>query len=133
MLPDQAPSGVLALGKQAAGLPHAQEIMTPNSVPDNRRRQARVPVLFPATVTGAMGTAAGTVLDLSVNGCRLKSAQALPPGKLLLLRMEVGDPAGMLRIDGAVVRWSRGSEFGVQFLHSRTVERDQLQRVLQKL
>jgi len=79
------------------------------------------------------GTTAGTVLDLSINGCRVKSAEALAPGKLLLLRMEIGDPATILRIDGAVVRWARGAEFGVQFLHSRTVERLQLEQVLGKL
>jgi hypothetical protein len=90
-------------------------------------------VQFRATLTGVTGTTAGTVLDLSINGCRLRSAEALTPGKMLLLRMEIGDPATILRIDGAVVRWSRGSEFGVQFLHSRTVERHQLQQILTKL
>jgi hypothetical protein len=79
------------------------------------------------------GTTAGTVLDLSINGCRVRSAEALSPGKLLLLRMEIGDPATVLRIDGAVVRWARGAEFGVQFLHSRTVERLQLEQILGKL
>jgi hypothetical protein len=135
-LPDISLSSLELLGplfSSAAGkcLPDLAVDMegTDRETPE-RRHDKRVPFLLPCTMTLSTGRAGGIVLDLSINGCRLRTRQVLIPGKLVLLHMETDKPVLDLRIDGAIIRWARNTDYGVEFLHSRPLERIQLLQVL---
>ena len=56
----------------------------------------------------------GLVLDVSLEGCRIRSAVSMQKGDYVRIRFDlVGDT---LTGDLAVVRWSRQEEFGVELI-----------------
>ena len=57
----------------------------------------------------------GSLLDLSIRGCRIESLIEVKPGATLEVRIEAigGEPP--IQIQAAVVRWSREREFGLEF------------------
>ena len=99
----------------------------------DRRSHPRLAVRFRASLTSAYATEEGTVLNLSLDGCRLKSSLAPSSGTQLVIRLHVADGLPEIRVDRAVVRWSAGPDFGVQFLLLGVHEAEQLQRVLNRL
>lgn len=71
----------------------------------------------------------GEVLDLSFTGCMVKSEIAVQPGFQMKVSLFLSDGHEWpVRVDEAIVRWSRGGEFGVEFLAMRP---PQLQRIQQ--
>ncbi len=73
-------------------------------------------VRYPASVQTDNGAGEGLLLDLSATGCRLQSTVALMPGSYLALHIEDPETAVPLAIELSRVRWSNGSEFGIEFL-----------------
>jgi hypothetical protein len=56
----------------------------------------------------------GLVLDVSLEGCRIRSAKAMQKGDYIQIRIDlIGDT---LTGDLAVVRWSGKEEFGVELI-----------------
>ncbi len=49
------------------------------------------------------------------------------------VRVLLPDQAVPMKVDLAVVRWSRGREFGLEFLRMQPEERDRLRRVITAL
>ena len=71
----------------------------------------------------------GEVLDLSFTGCMARSDTVVQPGLQMNVSLFLSDGHEWpVRIDEAIVRWARGSEFGVEFLAIRP---PQLQRIRQ--
>ena len=97
-----------------------------------RRNYVRVPVHLHASLTSAYATEGATVSNLSSDGCRLKSPLAPREGTELAIHLHVADERSTIRIDRAVVRWSAGPDFGVQFLLMGIHEADQLQRIVKQ-
>ena len=100
---------------------------------NDRRSHPRLSVRFRASLTSAYATEEGMVLNLSPDGCRLKSSLAPSNGTELVIHLHVADELAAIRVDRAVVRWSAGPDFGVQFLLMGVHEEEQLQRVLSRL
>ena len=98
-----------------------------------RRNCARFPVHLHASLTSAYATEEATVFNFSPDGCRLKSPLAPREGTELAIHLHVADNPFTIRIDRAVVRWSAGPDFGVQFLLMGIHEADQLQRIVKRL
>ena len=103
------------------------------SILSNRRDQHRAPTSFRAKLMYAAGNQDAVVVDLSLDGCRIRSSTVLSPGTLVLMSMEIPELPLSMRIDGAVVRWSGVGQYGLQFLHSRTLEQQQLATILNHL
>ena len=63
----------------------------------------------------AMVGGEGSLLDLSLRGCRIESLIDVKPGVTLEVRVEAigGEPP--IQIQAAIVRWSREREFGLEF------------------
>jgi PilZ domain-containing protein len=99
---------------------------------NDRRSHPRQPVRFRASLTSAYATEEGMVLNLSRDGCRLKSSLAPSNGTQLVIHLHVADDLAAIRVDRAVVRWAAGPDFGVQFLLVGIYEAEQLQRVLNR-
>jgi PilZ domain len=57
----------------------------------------------------------GSVVDLSIRGCRIESSTDVQPGAALEVQIGTSAQELPILIQVAVVRWSRGREFGLEF------------------
>lgn len=99
----------------------------------DKRKFSRHHIELPVTFTGDQVSDHGRVLDLSVGGCRVKSAAAIFSGEFIGMLIELPGRDMPLAIGLAIVRWSSEQGFGVEFIR---MERDQqalLHRLTQKL
>ncbi len=88
-----------------------------------QRKYPRVPVMLPAVFSGER-TGGGMVLDLSLEGCRVRSAVQMQKGNYLRMRIDLIGQT--LHGELAVVRWSREEEFGVELIRMEPQEQDRL-------
>lgn len=95
------------------------------------RMQFRTVVFGTGTGTVVEGT--GTILDLSVGGCRVEAPIAVEPNLLLELRIYIPDLDWPLIVDGAVVQWVKEQTFGLRFLRLRPAENNRLAHVIAKI
>jgi len=84
--------------------------------PRDSRRCERLPVSFPVLYSGEDGTGQGQAADLSMLGCAVRSDAAVEPKTYLKLQLSMPDGDASLDIELAVVRWSHGGIFGVEFI-----------------
>jgi len=56
------------------------------------------------------------VIDLSLRGCRVDSQTEVRPGTSLEVRIQTSEGEPLLKIQEAVVRWSRQHQFGLEFV-----------------
>lgn len=75
----------------------------------------------------------GTIADLSKTGCRVQSDTQPPKGTEVKLNLFLSDYNWPMKVDRAVVRWTQGRTFGVEFLNLQSAQRDRLVRVIMKL
>ena len=90
------------------------------------REYERFPVGFPTAFSNELGWGRGTVVDLSLKGCSVKSRAHLQPGGLLLLEFHVSQYSPPVEIKRGFVQWTMGNKFGVEF---RDVQREQAMRL----
>ncbi|WP_447979384.1 PilZ domain-containing protein [Candidatus Nitrospira bockiana] len=74
----------------------------------------------------------GLVLNLSLGGCRIRTARPVLRGVHVVLRLEVPEEEP-IRIERAVVRWSKGQEFGVQFYTITSRQQHRLKQLVHAL
>lgn len=72
----------------------------------------------------------GRVLNLSVGGCLVESAVSVTVGDTLQLRLSLPGPELPLRVPRAAVRWTKGGQFGVEFIELEETDRVRLKRIL---
>ncbi|MBU6483002.1 MAG: PilZ domain-containing protein [Nitrospirae bacterium] len=78
-----------------------------------KRKCSRFPVMLPAVFFGKRA-GGGLVGDVSLEGCRIRSAVPMDKGDYVRIRIDlIGET---LTGDLAVVRWSREEEFGVELI-----------------
>ncbi len=75
----------------------------------------------------------GTITDLSKGGCRIESETCPPKGAELKIELSLSDYFWPMKVDRAVVRWTKGRTFGVEFVTLQSAQRDRLVRVVMKL
>jgi PilZ domain len=73
------------------------------------------------------------VVDLSQAGCRIATLTQVPSGTNLVVQLMLPDDLPPITVKSCVVRWSRGHEFGVQFLETREEDRARLSRFIGKM
>jgi hypothetical protein len=92
-----------------------------------RRKCPRFPVMLPAVFSGERA-GGGMVLDVSLEGCRIRSAAPMHKGDYVRMRIDlIGET---LTGDLAVVRWSREEEFGVELIRIESDQQDRLREFL---
>lgn len=97
-----------------------------------RRRYGRVPVKYRVLVQFASDNdSKGTLLDLSLGGCRISSKEGAAVGSSLEVRIYQDEAQTPIRVERAEVRWARDGEFGVEFTKVAPGERERI-RVLFK-
>jgi hypothetical protein len=99
-----------------------------------RRETLRLKVQFKSLFAAPrMVEGEGTVVDLSHAGCRIATLVQVPRGTNLEVRLMLPDDLPTLTVESCIVRWSRGHEFGVQFLELREEECARLSRFVGKV
>ncbi len=69
----------------------------------------------------------GIVTNISESGCKVHSLnQPIPVGTSLALHVSLHRPQSPLQVANAVVRWSKGREFGLELLLVQPAEQDRL-------
>jgi c-di-GMP-binding flagellar brake protein YcgR len=57
----------------------------------------------------------GRVVDLSTRGCRIESSVDVQSGASLEIQIEAIEHKPPIKIQAAIVRWSREQQFGLEF------------------
>ncbi len=81
----------------------------------------------------AMVGGEGSLLDLSIRGCRIESLIAVKPGVTLEVRIEAIEHCPPIQIQAAVVRWSREGQFGLEFEVIAPTEWAHLQDIVKQI
>lgn len=92
-----------------------------------RRKCPRFSVMLPAVFSGER-SGGGMVLDLSLEGCRIRSAAPIQKGDYIRVRMDL--IGATLNGELAVVRWSREDEFGVELIRMEQEQQVRLREFL---
>src|SRR5262250_591686 len=64
----------------------------------------------------ARGQGEGMLVDLSLEGCRIKGVPPFPCGTRLRLQLWLPDQAQPVNVELAAVRWVAAEQFGVSYL-----------------
>ena len=99
-----------------------------------QRKNLRFPVKFRSSFSsiGLVG-GEGSIVDLSIRGCRIESSIDVQPGASLDVRITVVENEPPIHIQEAIVRWSRGEEFGLEFEVIAPTEWPHLQDVVKQI
>ena len=100
----------------------------------DQRQTARFPVRFRSsfTSTNVVG-GEGSVVDVSIRGCRIETSTHIHTGTMLELRLYLSQEEPPLDVSQAVVRWARGKYFGVEFVSLAPEEWARLQHFVKDL
>ena len=92
-----------------------------------KRKCPRFPVMLPTVFFGERA-GGGLVVDVSLEGCRIRSAVPMQKGDYVRIRVDlIGDA---LIADLAVVRWSRKEDFGVELIRMAPDQQARLREFL---
>jgi len=95
-----------------------------------QRGHQRIGVEYSAAFSGRAYRVNGTVLNLSMVGCRCRTGVVVQIGEALRLLIHVPRYEHPLYVALAEVRWSQGEEFGVEFIHMELEDRHRLAEVI---
>jgi len=98
----------------------------------NFRSYHRYPVTYPVIFGGAPFVGEGTVRNLSLTGCSVTCDRTVLAGSYVRLSLILPDPTSSLFIELGKIRWSRGNQFGVEFIRFPTLTRHRLDRVIEE-
>jgi PilZ domain len=73
------------------------------------------------------------LMDLSLQGCRIKGAPPFSCGTRLRLQLWLPDQFQPVKVEQAIVRWVKHDQCGVSFLEVQQEARRRLERVFQLL
>jgi len=98
--------------------------------PLDQRRHARVGTEYLALFSGERIRAQGVVLDLSVAGCRMRSPVEFTTGDYFGVVIDVPRYINPVGVTLAVVRWSKGQECGMEFIHMEPDDHRRLRELI---
>ena len=75
----------------------------------------------------------GSLMDLSIRGCRIESSIDVQPGASLRVGIEAIEHDRPIQIQHALVRWSRGRQFGLEFVTIAPEEWARLQHIVKQI
>jgi len=98
------------------------------------RKYPRFPVQFRSSFSSAQVVGGeGKGIDLSLRGCRVESNTEVQPGANLVLRIYMPGHDSPIEVDVATVRWTRGKQFGLEFMNMVAEERERLRQVVRDI
>lgn len=99
----------------------------------NRRKSSRFHVELRCTFAGDQYTGEGTVLDLSMEGCRVRSNTPVLKGAYVELFINLLGQILPLPVELAVIRWSAGPVLGLEFIRIADGHQARLRHYVQDL
>ena len=97
------------------------------------RYARRYPLQCPISFTGDQLVGEGTVLNVSLGGWKVASAQPVHPGSCFALKIALPDQHAPMKIELATVRWATGQEFGLESVHTDPQAKARLSRLISSL
>src|SRR6185295_8659630 len=99
-----------------------------------QRKNLRFHVKFRSSFSSiGMVGGEGTLVDLSIRGSRIESLTDVQPGASLEVRITVIDDEPPIKIQQALVRWTRGRQFGIEFVTMAPEEWARLQHTVKQI
>ena len=92
----------------------------------DERKYDRVRVEYSAAFSGPSFRAPGTILNLSIVGCRAHTPFVVRKDECLGVLIDVPKYEHPIYVARAEVRWSDGREFGMEFIHIELEDRQRL-------
>ena len=105
---------------------------TARYTPD-RREYVRIPAHASAAFSGEHVQGKGTLVNLSMSGCAMKTDVLPRTGEVLCLRLDQWNGYPQVVIDAARVRTMEKQEVGLEVLRIQNGERKKLQQVVETL
>lgn len=100
----------------------------------DKRQYPRFPAKFHSSFTSVtMVSGEGEVVDLSLRGCCVECKTSVHPGSTVTIRVNTLSEEPPITILEAVVRWTRASRFGIEFLSLAPEEWARLQHTVTQL
>lgn len=114
---------------------HRFPIFLARRLPPARRSYQRLPVTYPASFRSASETEnppvqEGTVLNLTIRGCRLRCDPSMPIGARVVLEFQPSPYSIPITVDGAVVRSQSADGLGLRFVKLSRCEERRIGRVM---
>ena len=97
------------------------------------RKHRRYRVEYCGSVSGDRIRAAGLIVDLSPNGCRARSDTPSSVGESVKVLIDVPRYETPLQVTRAVVRWSKGQEFGIEFIQMESADEQRLNQLVRQM
>lgn len=97
------------------------------------RKSPRLRVEFRSAFSGEGTEGEGKVLNLSMDGCKIESDISVQKDDVLALRIHVPQFDYPIQIEQATVRWTKGKEFGLEFMRVFPEGLKQLHRLITDL
>jgi hypothetical protein len=96
-------------------------------VEEDRREYRRMPMNFPASFSCDSSEGAGTVVEISMNGCSLRTNTNIAEGSIVQMTLQLSEERAPVNVEAAVVRAVRTDRIGVEFLRLQHHDRERLQ------
>lgn len=94
------------------------------------RYSERIAANVPVSITMGSLVWKGRILDLSIVGCLIESTVSVKKGDSLQLRLSLPGLESSFSVALAAVRWTSGSQFGVEFIKMNERDQRQLNQVM---
>ena len=105
----------------------------PSSSGRENRRYARYTLDCPIEFSGDLIDGDGRTADISKLGCKVQSVCEVKVGTYMNLRIHLEGEPVPLKIELAVVRWARETEFGTEFIRIHRTQKARLDQLLKFL
>ena len=110
---------------------HAQEFV-------DQRHYERLPTLFPAMwaevgKSGESSEGEGVVIDISLRGCYLHTADQLAEGTLVSLELQISEAEPVLPVETTMVRTVHPNGVGLEFLRLNDAAQERLGQCMRRL
>ena len=100
------------------GQPDTRDAALRSSAID-QRKYSRFSITLPVAYSAGTVAHTGTLVDISHEGGRIRSADAAPEEPYFRVEIRLDDPHAILTVDLAVMRWLKNGEFGVEFIRMK--------------
>ena len=102
-------------------------------VDQDRRIYQRLPISFPATLTGNSIESKGLVANISMAGCAINTGAKLEPGAILRMSLHIPGNLPPIGVQAAVVRDVQQNCAGLEFLQIEKTDRERLRAFISVL
>jgi len=102
-------------------------------IDEDRREYERLTVNLGATIVAGTIRGQGTITDISMAGCSLRTEIPLEAGNLVYMELQLPDQADPIEVEVAALRNIASNHASVEFLQFERGERERLRHFIRKI